>query len=381
MANDNNNIKLSSGNPEFQQVCDIIELHRTRALYAVNQEHLLTCWEVGAYVSSRMQSGKWGDKVVRALAEYIKHNLPELRGYGKSNLYNMVKFYQEYSTSDFSQLIDTHPSLRQLPAASPLPQIVQPMVGQIKEKETVQPTVGQMPAVLQLVTYTHHTIILNYCHTSHERLFYILYSNHERLNKRQLERVICTETFQNLLGGDKSNMSEAFLQQYPAARVMFKDRLMLDFLSLPSKHNEPKVHKAINAHMKEFLLEMGKEDLIFVQDEYPLPVGGKTFHLDFLFYHRILHCYVGVELKAGEYDPRDQGQLEFYLSILDKDIKRPEENPSVGILLCRHANKAVVEYALSKSMSPTMVAEYERILIPREVMQRSLDEFIDFTTK
>lgn len=162
---------------------------------------------------------------------------------------------------------------------------------------------------------------------------------------------------------------------------MFKDTLMLDFLALPPKATEPRIHKAINDHMKEFLLEMGKEDMIFVQDEYPVKVGGKTFHLDFLFYHRILHCYVGVELKAGEFSPRDQGQLEFYLSYLDKDIKRPEENPSIGILLCREANRAVVEYALSKSLSPTMVAEYKRILIPKEVLQKSLDEFVDFSFK
>jgi len=373
----NSELQHTESEMDFQQVCDIIENHRSRALMAVNQEHLLTCWEVGAYVSARLKNGQWGDSVVCALADYIKRTRPDLKGYGKSNLYNMVKFYQEYTSNEFISLIANRPALQQFSSQLPPVEFFQPAVGKIESGESFQPVVGNFPALLQLVTYTHHTIILNNCQDARERLFYILYANHERLNKRQLERVIATDTYKNLLGGDKSNMSEAMLQQYPTARVMFKDRLMLEFLNLPAKHREPQVHKSINAHIKEFLLEMGKEDLIFVQDEYPLRVGGRTFHLDFLFYHRILHCYVGVELKAGEYDPRDQGQLEFYLSVLDKDIKRPEENPSIGILLCRHANRAVVQYALSKSMSPTMVAEYERVLIPREVMQHSLDEYID----
>ena len=346
---------------------------------AVNQEHLLTCWEVGGFVSSRLRNGNWGDKVVRALADYIKRNRPDMRGYSKSNLYNMVKFYEQYSSLEFSQYIGQYQCLNSNSTIQDV--IVQPTVGQLSKDVIVQPTVGQMPNILQLVTYSHHTIILNSCQRIEERIFYMLYANHERLNKRELERVIKTDTFSNLLGGDVRNMSEVMLQQYPTARVMFKDRLMVDFLSLPPKHTEPRMHKAIVTQMKEFLLEMGKEDFIFVQDEYPLKVGGKTFYLDFLFYHRILHCYVAVELKVGEYQPKDQGQLEFYLSVLDKDIKRENENPSIGILLCRHANKAVVEYSLSKSMSPTMVAEYERVMIPREVLQRSLNEFVEFSTK
>lgn len=366
---------------EFGGLCRIIEYHRTRALAAVNGEHLQMCWQVGAYLSVRLESGSWGDGTVRALADYIKRNHPSMKGYGKSNLYNMVKFYREYSSEDFLGLLKRYSDhvapVGQLVSSA----IVQPAAGQSVEEAIVQPVAGQIPDVLQMITYTHHTIILNRCQNPQERLFYILYASHERLGKRELEHCISSQTYENLLGGDKKNFSEVMLQRYPSAGVMFKDTLMLDFLALPPKATEPRIHKAINGHMKEFLLEMGKEDMIFVQDEYPVKVGGKTFHLDFLFYHRILHCYVGVELKAGEFSPRDQGQLEFYLSYLDKDIKRPEENPSIGILLCREANRAVVEYALSKSLSPTMVAEYKRILIPKEVLQKSLDEFVDFSFK
>lgn len=379
MAKEHEIVTESEITSEFQYVCDVIEHHRTCALVAVNLEHLLTCWEVGGFVFNRLKSGKWGDKIVRALADYIKRNRPDMKGYSKSNLYNMVKFYEQYSSLEFLQCVDRYRCLKDCSTSQST--IVQPAVGQLAEMENVQPMAGQMPSILQLVTYSHHIIILNSCRRVEERLFYILYANHERLNKRELERVIKSDTFSNLLGGDAGNMSEVMLQQYPTARVMFKDRLMVDFLSLPPKHTEPRMHKALVAQMKEFLLEMGKEDFIFVQDEYPLKVGGKTFYLDFLFYHRVLHCYVAVELKVGEYQPKDQGQLEFYLSVLDKDIKRENENPSIGILLCRHANRAVVEYSLSKSMSPTMVAEYERVMIPREVLQRSLDEFVEFSTK
>lgn len=232
---------------EFGGLCRIIEYHRTRALAAVNGEHLQMCWQVGAYLSVRLESGSWGDGTVRALADYIKRNHPSLKGYGKSNLYNMVKFYREYSSEDFLGLLKRYSDhvapVGQLVSSA----IVQPAAGQSVEEAIVQPVAGQIPDVLQMITYTHHTIILNRCQNPQERLFYILYASHERLGKRELEHCISSQTYENLLGGDKKNFSE------------------------------PRIHKAINGHMKEFLLEMGKEDMIFVQDEYPVKVGNWSF--------------------------------------------------------------------------------------------------------
>jgi RecB family endonuclease NucS len=132
-------------------------------------------------------------------------------------------------------------------------------------------------------------------------------------------------------------------------------------------------------NMKEFVLELGK-DFLFYDKEFPLQVGASTFKIDLLFFHRGLQCLIAIELKTGKFKPEYMGQLEFYLEALDRDVRRSNENPSIGILLCQGADRSVVEYAMSRSLSPTMIAEYERQLIPKEVLQRSLDEFTFFLT-
>lgn len=354
----NNNLTITEiPTTDFEYICSIIDLHSLNALQKVNEEHLLTCWEIGQNLSSRIKEGKWGDKVVRALADYIRTNRPSHRGFSKTNIYNMVKFYETYSSNDFLNLLHQHKLINS-------PQIVQ------------SPT-GQFPKLLSLVTYTHHTIILNRCTSLQEKLFYILYAHQQGLNTRELDACITNQTFEALLREGK-NMSNLLTTQYPQSPIMLKDRIMLDALALPPKHDEPHLHKEICTHMKEFILELGKEDFLFVQDEYPIPVGGDTFHLDLLFYHRVLRCYVGIELKAGKFQPKDLGQLEFYLEALDRDKRRTDEGPSIGILLCKDANQMVVEYALSRSMSPVMIAQYRKALIPLNILQKAFDDYLQY---
>ena len=169
-------------------------------------------------------------------------------------------------------------------------------------------------------------------------------------------------------------MSKGLLETYPDAPVMFKDTLFVDFLDLPKKHSESRLRNGLLEHMKQFILELGK-DFIFMDQEYRLNIGASTFKADLLFFHRGLQALVAVELKKTKFHPRDLGQLEFYLEALDRDVKRSNENPSIGIILCPEADRVVVEYAMSRSMSPTMIAEYKRILIPQERMQEKLNEF------
>ena len=172
-------------------------------------------------------------------------------------------------------------------------------------------------------------------------------------------------------------MSKGLMTKYPNASVMFKDTVFLDFLDLPQKHSEKKLKNGLIEHMKQFILELGK-DFIFMDQEYQLKVGSSTFKADLLFFHRGLQALVAVELKKTKFQPRDLGQLEFYLEALDRDVKRSNENPSIGIILCPEADRVVVEYAMSRTMSPTMIAEYKRILIPQERLQQQLKEFCQF---
>lgn len=363
---------------QFGEVLDIILQHQSRATAAVNEELLLTAWHVGGYVSAKLKREEWGSKVVTQLSEYIRTQRPDVKGYSRRNIYNMVTFYDAYSSEAFLATIGKYlnsefvqPRTAQIESSNHTQEmavIVQPETAQI-----VQPSIGQMPKVLGLTTLTNHTVILSQCKSNEERMFYILYANKEHLVKRELQRCIANQTYTELLG-NKSNMSKGLLEAYPKAPVMFKDTLFVDFLNLPKKHSEAKLRNGLVEHMKQFILELGK-DFIFMDQEYRLNIGASTFKADLLFFHRGLQALVAVELKKTKFHPRDLGQLEFYLEALDRDVKRSNENPSIGIILCPTADHVVVEYAMSRSMSPTMITEYKRILIPQERMQKQLNEF------
>ena len=364
MSNENNQIDL-----QFEEIRDIILRHRSRALQHVNEESLMASWCVGRIVAMRLRSNEWGSGTVSQLSEYLRAKDPTLKGYSRRNIYNMIMFYEEYSSDGFinqtSQLA--------------LPAFVQTESAQMYKNELVQAESAQMPPILYLTTFSNHIEILSRCKTAEEIIFYILYSYKERLNNRELKRCIKNDTYGTLMG-DKKNFSAALKKTYPQSPVLIKDRAFLDFLNLPQKHTEKRLHKGILDHIKQFVLELGK-DFLFIDSEFPLKVGGSTFKIDLLFYHRGLQCLVAIELKAKNFKPEFIGQLEFYLEALDRDVKRSNENPSIGILLCQSADKNVVEYAMSRSLSPTMVAEYHRHLIPKEVIQKSLDEFCSFMLK
>lgn len=360
---------------QFNEVVLIIQQHRSKASQAINQEVLLTAWHIGGYVSAKLKSEEWGRKVVSQLSEFIRSHHPEIKGYSRSSIYNMVMLYDEYSSLSFQSTVQKY--LRT--------EFVQPVVGQLKDysKEDLDSTISppisaqslatQIPKILTYTTLTNLIEITCRCKSDEERLFYILYAHKEQLAKRELQRCISNQTYATLLGS-KKNMSRGLLETYPNAPIIFKDTLFVDFLGLPQKHSEVSLKSGLIEHMKQFILELGK-DFIFMDQEYNLNVGASSFKADLLFYHRGLQALVAVELKKTKFHPRDLGQLEFYLEALDRDVKRSNENPSIGILLCPEADKVVVEYAMSRSMSPTMIAEYKRILIPQERMQQQLNEY------
>lgn len=368
--------KTSSGEmvlvQQFEYVNSIIERHQYTAIRQVNNEALLTNWEVGQYISLQLKSATWGNKVVSELAEYLKRMNPKRRGYSKRNIYNMVKFYELYSISDFARLTT---SLK-------IDAFVQLPTAQIEAEEIVQLKTAQidnsfpMPVLLSITTFTNHVEIINRCRTYEERIFYMLYAAQQHLKTEELRRCIVNQTYLSLLDKDKM-LSPRLLSQYPSSNYILKDKAIIDFLNLPERHNEHHLHKGLLEHMKEFILEMGK-DFLYMESEYGVQVGGSTKRIDLLFYHRALQCLVAIELKAVGFEPEFVGKMDMYLEALDRDVKRDNENPSIGIILCPSADRSMVEYTLSRSLSPTMVAEYQRKMIPQEVMQRSLEEYCAF---
>lgn len=376
--NTNENRSITAYKSDFEAIYGIITTHRNRVVQQLNGETVMMVWEVGGFVSGKLKTSAWGSGVVRQLAEFIHTQDPTVRGWSYRTIYKMVQFYETYSSPAFVELIGkVKPQLVPVEMAQiPDRQIVPIESAQVQTTPIVPIGLAQIPAVLFSTGWSNHQLIMNYCKTDEQRLFYILYAKRERLEYKELERAIKTDAMTAILGS-RDVQSQMLQTQYPQAPLLFKDRVSLDMLGLPLSYKENKLRKTIIDHMKAFILELGK-DFLFIEEEHRLTVGGKTFKVDLLFYHRLLQCMVAIELKTSEFHPKDLGQLEFYLEALDQEERRSNENPSIGILLCKEANMEVVRFALNRSMSPTMVAQYKEQLQVGGVIQRSLVEFCRF---
>ncbi len=368
---------------DFQEVYGMIQSHRKRVAAAVDNEALMMLWEVGGYVSLKLKSSAWGDGVVNQLSEYIRTQDPTSRGWSYRTIYKMVQLYDTYSRTEFGALVRrmqmdgfAHPQIEPLSESG----IVPVGLAQIEKAGIVPIELAQIPSVLFATGWSNHQMIMSRCKRDEERLFYMLYANKERLEYKQLERAIKTDTMSSLLGA-KEMQSDALQNIYPESRVLFKDTAYVDFLGLPKKYKEPKLRKSIVAHMKEFVLEIGGRDFLFIDDEHVLKVNGKPYKCDLLFYHRLLQCMVAIELKTTEFRPAYKGQLEFYLEVLDQEEKRSNENPTIGIIFCKESDPEVVRYAMNRTMSPMMIMQYKEQLKVGGVIQRCLEEYCRFVNE
>ena len=260
-------------------------------------------------------------------------------------------------------------------------EFVQMPSAQMADSEIVQMPSAQMefaplPSILTITTFSNHLEILNRTHSYQEAVFYMLYAAQQQLTTNELRRSIVSQTYGSIMSKEKQ-FTPAMLSQYPGASFMLKDRLILDFLNLPQNFIEPQLHEGILKHMRDFILELGK-DYVFIGSEYPVKVGGSTKRIDLLFYNRALHCLAAIELKSVDFQAEFISKMDMYLEALDRDVKKADENPSIGIILCPSIDKTMAEYTLSCSLSPTMVSEYQRKLIPRDVLVKSLHDYCRF---
>ena len=202
--------------------------------------------------------------------------------------------------------------------------------------------------------------------------FYLRLCGKQKYSVRELDRIIGSSTYERTTLSDQK-LSSAMAQLPQSADGVFKDSYVFEFLDLPIPYKEKDLQFALISSLKDFILELGV-GFTFIGQEYKVEVGNKNFSIDLLFFHRALQCLVAFELKINEFSPQRLGQLEFYLEALDRDVKLPNENPSIGVLLCREKNDEVVEYALSRSMSPAIIADFETKLLPKKLLQNKLNE-------
>jgi predicted nuclease of restriction endonuclease-like (RecB) superfamily len=317
----------------FTDIIQLIKQSRTNAIKAVNAELINLYWNIGEYISKKIEQSEWGDSVVTELANFIQTQEPEIKGFSDKNIWRMKQFYETYK--DFPKL----------------------------------------STVLREISWSHNLAIFSRCKTAEEREFYLRMAKQESYSFRELERQISASLFERTMIGN-SKLSTALRESNHDLTNTFKDSYVFEFLNLPDSHSESDLQRGLVRQMKNFILELGK-DFLFIGEEYKLQVGNSDFYIDLLFYHRGLQCLVAFELKADKFKPDHLGQLNFYLEALDRDVKKQNENPSIGVLLCKDKDSEVVEYALSRSLSPTMVSEYKSQLPDKKLLQQKLHELFD----
>lgn len=219
------------------------------------------------------------------------------------------------------------------------------------------------------LSWTNHLLIMSGSKSDEEREFYMRLAIKERYSKRQLERQMESGYYERYMLSRSKVLPEPLQsQQNP-----FLDQYVVEFLDLPDVFHENDFRKALVRGMRNFILELGK-DFTFVGEEYTIQVGGEDYRIDLLFFHRSLHCLVAMELKVGKFKPEYVSKMDFYLEGLDRQVKKADENPSVGLLLCATKNDEVVEYAMSRTLSPMMVAQYQLQLPDKDVLRKKLQE-------
>ncbi|MBR3557951.1 MAG: DUF1016 family protein [Bacteroidales bacterium] len=295
----------------FLLIADRIDLARQSVYAHANLTLMHLYWDIGRILSEKVSSTGWGKSVVSELASFISTKMPDAKGFSDKNLWRMKQFYEMYEGD-----------------------------------EKLSPLVRE-------ISWTNNITIMSRCKTNEERLYYLNLCRSEKLTKRELERQIDAAQYERSLISPKLS---PMVREKNAET--FRDTYVLEFLGIPESHSESQLKKALVNNMKKFILELGS-DFIFMGEEYRLQVGMQDFYIDLLFFHRGIGAMVAFELKVGKFKPEYIGQLDFYLEALDRDVKKPHEQPSIGVLLCHDKDDDVVEYALSRSLSPTLVAQYQ----------------------
>lgn len=309
----------------------IISQSRQNALKKVNEELIQMYWKVGEYLSTESTKTLFGDAYIDTVAEEIQNAFPGIKGFNRRGLYRMKKFYETYVDDEF------------------------------------------VTTVLTQISWSNHLAIISKAKTPEERHFYLVLCAKENYSARELSRQIDSGYYERYMLSREKVLPEPIkgLKENP-----FLDSYVIEFLNLPSNFRETDLRKGLLKNMRDFILEVGK-DFTFIDEEFKVQVGGEDYKIDLLFFHRGLQCLVAFELKIGKFKPEYISKMDFYLEALDRQKKKENENPSVGMILCAAKDDEVVEYAMSRTLSPMMVAEYQLQLPDKRVLQNKLQELIN----
>jgi len=374
---------------EFDNIIQLIEEARNRAFSKVNAELVLLYFNIGKIVSSKVADGIWGDGTVDELANYIAVRMPGMSGFNRRGLYRMMQFHETYSDPQFvsplaSQIETYFTGNKEHAFVSAVPTQLKKLKSKSKQVSALPTQINEytgiqekfVSLILTKVAWSNHLEILSQTKSPEEKFFYLLYCIKEKWSMRELRRQLSTGYFERTMLSTTIVSAERI--QLP--QNLFKDPYIFEFLDLPEGHSENDLEKALIKNLQKFIIEIGK-GFTYMGNQFRLQVGNKDYHTDLLFYHRDLQCLVLFELKIQEFEPEFLGKLNFYLEALDRDVKRPHENPSIGVLLCKGKDTEVVEYAMARNTSPAMIADYETKLISKKVLADKLHQLVEQLSK
>jgi predicted nuclease of restriction endonuclease-like (RecB) superfamily len=306
-----------------------IHAAQQRATLAVNRELVLLYWQIGRDILTRQAAKGWGAKVIERLSGDLRTAFPEMKGFSRTNLMYMRAFAEAWP-----------------------------------EEEIVQGVLGQLP-------WYHQLALLDKLPGPETRSWYAAKAIEHNWSRNILVMQIESRLLERS-GEAVTNFAITLPKpESDLARESLKDPYRFDFLGLGDEAQEREIENALVKHVTEFLLELGA-GFAFVGRQVLLDVGGEEFFIDLLFYHLKLRCYVVIELKAGKFKPEHLGQLSFYLTAVDAQVKHPQDSPTIGLLLCKSKNKVVAEYALRDKAQPLGVAEYQLVESLPPELQTSL---------
>ncbi|OGR51031.1 MAG: hypothetical protein A2049_03475 [Elusimicrobia bacterium GWA2_62_23] len=295
------------------------------ALRAVNKELIALYWDIGRIIEERQSGNTWGKSVVERLAMDLQAEFPGVSGFSRDNIWRMRKFYLHYSGN------------------------------------------SKLAPLAQEISWTKNICILESCGSDIEREFYLRMTQKHGWSKATLANNIAARLHLTYLQNQTNFERSLPVPEATRARLAVKDEYNFDFLGLGEEHSEKELETALIGRVNRFLAEMGGV-FAFIGSQYRLEMEGEEYFIDILLYHRHLKCLVAIELKTGKFLPEHVGKMQFYLSLLDDKVRTANENPSVGIILCRDKNRTIVEYALRQSRKPIGVAAYKIVQsLPKEL--------------
>jgi len=332
---------------------------RLQTSLQVNANMLLVYWYIGKEISEKVEQEKWGAKVIERLAKDLQKAFPDTKGFSYRNLKYMRQFAEIYSDLSIGQAVSAQLENSTKPLSlkgfkdNKITQAPLTQIGQI-----IQSEFGQ--AVLAQISWAHHVILMDKVSNTEEKLWYINQTVLNKWSSRVLLYQISTDLYHRQAKTKKTNNFHLTLpkEQSDLANQILKDPYNFDFLQISADVSERELETELTNHIQKFLLELGA-GFAYVGRQFKLKLGRKEYFLDLLFYHLHLRSFIVIELKMGEFEPEFAGKMNAYLNALNKEYKKPHDNPSIGIILCNSKDEIEVEYALQGLQHPIGVSEYK----------------------